>query len=789
MTCRTNLNPQLVPLAILRESGGGRRYWRSLEELADTDEFRRLIEREFPSQLDVAFDPVTRRKFLTLMGASLALSGIGGCSVKPAPVSEIVPYVRAPRDDVPGKPLFYATAMTVDGGAVGLLVETHQGRPTKIEGNPDHPASRGATSAQHQAAVLELYDPDRSQSVRYLGQVRTWPDAAATIRPMVANQREKRGAGLRILTEAVVSPTLQAQLETLLKQLPEAKWHVYEPINCDSAYQVAQWAFGKTVVPRYDFTKAERVVSFDADFLDRGPAFLHYAADFMRRRRAPLDGELAGSREMNQLYVVETAVSCTGAKADHRLAVRGREIELLARALAAELKIEGVSGVDAAIRDKYQKWLAAVARELQSHSGKSLLLAGDRQPPVVHLLAHVMNDRLKNVGSTIEFTAPVEARAENRIESLTKLTESLDRGEVECLVILSANVAFTAPADIPFVKAMEKAALRIHVGLYEDETARLCHWHLPETHFLEAWSDARAFDGTASIVQPVIEPLHGGRSLHEVVALLIDGREVPGRDIVRDYWRRQWQQEKDAGEFETRWQTAVHDGAISGTRVEASNVSLAGDWQSHLSAPPNGHEANQPASGRDLELVFVPDPSLHDGRFANNGWLQELPKPITKLTWGNAAIMSPKTARDLGLEKGAYAHGGEHGGYHMPTVELKIADESVTAPVWAMPGHADGTVTVYLGNGRKFAGRVGGTPEESVGFNAYPLRTSKQLWFADSVQVTAKNETALVTCTQAHHSMEEREPVRTVSVDSLKPPPKSEKAKNAEPATSEPLTL
>ncbi len=782
MTCRTKLSPELIQLASIRDTGAGRRYWRSLEELSDTPEFRRLIEREFPSQLGVAFDPVTRRKFLTLMGASLALAGVGGCSVKPAPVSEIVPYVRSPENSVPGKPLFYATAMTLDGGAAGLLVETHEGRPTKIEGNPDHPASRGATGAQHQATVLELYDPDRSQSVRYLGQVRTWPDAAAAIRQMIEKQRDRRGSGLRVLTETVVSPTLQAQLETLLKQLPEAKWHVYEPINRDAAYQASKWAFGKTVLPRYDFTKAERVVAFDADFLDRGPGFLRYAADFMKRRRAPLDGEVAGSHEMNQLYVVETAVSCTGAKADHRLAIRSRDIEPLARALAAELKIEGVTGVDAALRDKHQKWLTALARELQSHTSRSLILAGDRQPAAVHLLVHTINDHLKNVGSTVDYTTPIEAQPEGRIESLTKLTESLERGEVECLVILSANAALTAPADIPFAKAMEKAPLRIHLGLYEDETARLCHWHLPEAHFLEAWSDTRAYDGTASIVQPVIEPLHGGRSAHEVLALFTDLREVPGRDIVRDYWRRRWQQDKDSGEFEAGWQTAVHNGVISGTRVEANDVSLAGDWQSHLRSSSDTNAKTSSLADGDLEIVFLPDPSLHDGRFANNGWLQELPKPITKLTWGNAAIMSPATAAKLGLDTGRYAHGGEHGGYHMPTVELRVGDKSVIAPVWIMPGHADETVTVYLGNGRKFAGLVGGTPEEQVGFDSYPLRTSKRPWFGGGLQIAATGKSALVTCTQAHHSMEEREPVRTISLETLK-------AEKVGRQKSEPLTL
>ncbi len=789
---RTDLRRELAALAAGAASAestapGGRRFWRSLEELSETPEFRRLVERQFPGQAGMAFDPVTRRKFLTLMGASLALAGVGGCSVKPAPVSEIVPYVRAPADEVPGKPLFYATAMTFAGAGVGLLVETHQGRPTKIEGNPQHPASRGATSPQHQAAVLGLYDPDRSQSVRYLGQARTWSDAAAAIRQMIDGQREKQGAGLRVLTESVVSPTLEAQLGRLLEKFRKATVHVYEPVNNDAAYQAADSAFGQVVVPRYDFTKAERVVSLDADFLGRGPAYLRDAADFMKRRRAPIDGEVAGSRKSNRLYVIETAVTCTGAKADHRLAVRARQIEQLARALAAAVGVEGAVGDSkSALSPEHQKWIASAADDLKSHVGSSLVLAGERQPAAVHLVAHAMNDRLKSTGSTLEYVSPVEWRPTSHSKSLADLTDALNRGEVECLIVLGGNPVLTAPADLAFAAALDKCPLRIHLGLYEDETSRLCHWHLPEAHFLEAWSDTRAFDGTASIVQPVIEPLHGGRSAHEVLALVIDGRELPGRAIVRGTWRSRWKLENDDAEFETRWQTAVHDGVVPDTRSSVKNVQLAANWSEHLAnQSDSGDSAASRGYGPELELSFLPDPSLYDGRFANNGWLQELPKPITKITWGNAAIMSPAAAERLGLGKGSYAHGGEHGGYHMPAVELKIGERSVTAPLWLMPGHADDTVTVYLGNGRQFAGRIGSSREDPVGFNAYPLRTSREPWFAGGLQIAATGDTQLVACTQGHHSMDGRDPVRMVPVESVETEPAASRIEKQ----SEPLTL
>jgi MoCo/4Fe-4S cofactor protein with predicted Tat translocation signal len=783
MSCRKDLGSDAGLIGAGNGEATGRRYWRSLEELSQTPEFRRLVEREFASQVHVAFDPVNRRRFLTLMGASLALAGVGGCSVKPAPTKQIVPYVRQPEEIIPGKPLYYATAMTLDGAAVGLLVETHLGRPTKIEGNPDHPTSRGATSPLHQASILELYDPDRSQTVRQLGQARTWADAAASIREIIEQQRGKRGAGLRLLTESVVSPTLREQIETLLRQLPEAKWHLYEPLNRDAAYQAARWAFGEPAIPRYDFTRAERILSLDADFLVSGPGHLRYAADFMARRRAPIgpagrSSSGATSSGMNRLYVVETAVSCTGAKADHRLAVKNREIERLARQVAAAMGVSlGNNSAPPGANEKDAAWIAALAKDLAAHRGSSLVLAGDRQPATVHLLAHAMNDHLGNVGKTVEYTAPIEARADDRLQSLADLTDACGRGEVDCLLLLGGNPVLTAPADIPFVEHLQKVPLRMHLGLYENETARQCHWHLPEAHYLESWSDAQAFDGTASIIQPVIEPMHGGRSAHEVMGIFTDLREIPGLGIIRDRWRRQWSSGAAGTDFETRWQTALHDGVVANTRAAARTVSLASAWQDHLAA--GSDSAGNGSDASELELIFAPDPSIHDGRFANNGWLQELPKPISKLTWGNAAMMSPATAERLGLGIGKYAHGGEHGGYEMPLVQLSVDDRTVRAPLWIMPGQADDTVVVELGYGRENAGRLGGQPGAPVGFNAYPLRTSKLLWAAGGVQVGDTGETELVACTQAHHSMEERAPVRSLTLDEFQKSPSAKSGPNA----------
>ena len=775
MNRRKDLSTELAALDQQTQAAYGKRYWRSLEELAESETFRQLMRQEFPEQAAACCDALSRRQFLALMGASLALAGLSGCSVKPAPSTDIVPYVHPAADVVPGRPLFFATTMTFAGNAVGLLVESHAGRPTKIEGNPDHPASRGATDIFHQASVLTLYDPDRAQTVTHLGETRTWDDARGAIRAAMEKQRQSRGAGLRILTETVVSPTLAEQLETLLRDLPEAKWHVYEPIHRDMAWHGAQMAFGEPVNPVYDFRKADVVLSLDADFLQCGPGSLRYAADFMDRRRAPAAEKDAAKAQMNRLYMLETAVSCTGAKADHRLAVGATYIMGLARALVLQclsLRRGGLSPPK-----EQSQWIDAVAKDLDAHRGRCLVLAGDRQPPQVHLAAHVLNDHFGNVGQTVSYTAPVDARPGDRTQSLRDLVQDMDRGQVEILLILGGNPVYTAPVDLHFEESLRKVPLRVRYGLYVDETSYECHWHLPEAHYLEAWSDARAYDGTASIVQPLIEPLYQGRSAHEVIALASGADETSGHEIVRNYWRRQWAQQHREGHFEEYWQTALHDGVIADTAFKPKSVKLRDDWRTYLrggrstSTSTSFEKADAAASekasatGEHVEIVFQPDPTIYDGSWANNGWLQELPKPLTKLAWGNAAIMSPITAeRFFGIELGPYAHGGEHGGYYMPVVELEIDGREVRAPAWIMPGHAAHSVTVYLGNGRRQAGRIGGSAEQTVGFNAYLLRTADQPWFALGLHVTHTGGRELVACTQAHQSMEHREPVRSATL-------------------------
>jgi MoCo/4Fe-4S cofactor protein with predicted Tat translocation signal len=719
-----------VDLAALRtrlQGTQGQQYWRSLDELAHTEAFQECLQREFPEGASQWHDPVSRRRFLHLMGASVALAGLAACTRQPE--EHIVPYVRAPEEIVPGKPQFFATAMPLSGTANGVLVESHMGRPTKIEGNPQHPASLGATDVFAQASILSLYDPDRSQAVLNAGQISTWSAFLTAISPALEAQRLERGAGLRVLTETVLSPTLAQQLDTLRDIFPAATWHQYEPMNRDAVRAGTRMAFGQEVNPLYRFDQAEVIVALDAEIFAAAPGSLRYARDFAAKRHVR-----DGSNTMNRLYAVESTPTLTGAMADHRLPLRASDIASFAQALAQALGVlEHASSThghpsSAAVP---AKWIEAVARDLQQHRGASLVVAGEQQLAVVHALAQTMNHALGNVGRTVDYTAPVEATPVDQMDSLRDLVRAMAANEVEILVILGGNPVYTAPADLDFAAQLAKVTFRLHLSLYDNETSALCHWHIPETHYLETWSDTRAYDGTVSIVQPVIAPLYSGKSAHEMLAVLAG---QPGRlsyTLIQDYWRTQF----GATGFTRLWHTALHDGVVAGTALPPVAVERQ-PWQIEPSAPP-------PANTATLELIFRPDPTVWDGRFNNNGWLQELPKPLSKLTWDNAALLSPATAERLRLR-------------NEEEVELRSQDRTVRAPVWIMPGHADDAVTVHLGYGRWRVGRVG----SGTGFNAYRLRTSAAPWFTSGIELRPTGNRASLATTQQHAAMEGRHLVR-----------------------------
>jgi molybdopterin-containing oxidoreductase family iron-sulfur binding subunit len=735
----------------------GREFWRSLEELADTDKFREFLHREFPAlnapEADpLMLDPVGRRSFLKLMSASLAFAGLTACTVQPT--EHAVPYVQNPEGLIPGRAYFFATAMPLHGVADGLLVESHEGRPTKIEGNPEHPSSQGATNVWAQASILNLYDPDRSQSVLFKGEISRWGDLLDQLQKALDTQRGKQGAGLRILTETTTSPTLGAQMKAILAAFPAARWHQYEPGGAHSARQGSQLAFGQYVNTVYKFDAADVVLSLDADFLIEGTGALRYARDFVNRRRL-----VDGKTEMSRLYVVESKVSPTGAKADHRLPLKASEVEAFARAVAAEV---GVGGVTGSVSGEAAKFASAVAKDLKAHQGKCIVVAGQHQPASVHALAHALNAALGSVGTTVVYTDSLEPQPDDQFASLKTLVDDLNAGRVEVLVIISANPVYTAPRDLKFADALQKAGLRIHMGSHNDETAQYCQWHIPESHYLEDWSDARAFDGTVSIIQPLILPLYESKSPHELLAALL-GQNKASYDIVRDYWRTQF-----GADFENKWKKSVHDGVVENTALPVKQVAVKGDLAASLP---------QPATvGR--EIVFRLDPHVLDGRYANNGWLQEVPKPITKVTWDNFAMISPKTATALGLAPDKEWHAG-----NAKLVNLKHGGEELALPAWVQPGHPDDSVTVYLGYGRQRAGLVG----NGLGFDTYRLRRSDTPWIATAnVDFVSVGDTYLLASTQEHfnidasripwegeHDLTERQVVRTTTLEEYKKDPEA----------------
>jgi MoCo/4Fe-4S cofactor protein with predicted Tat translocation signal len=717
-------SPDAVDLAAVRAKlaqENGKRFWQSLEELSETKEYREFLENEFPH--DPAKDPqgINRRDVLKLAAASAALAGLSACTK--LPTQKIVPYVKAPEEIVAGKPLFYATSMPLAGVAAGLLVESHMGRPTKIEGNSEHPGSLGGTDVFAQAATLGMYDPDRSQTVVHEGRISDWA-AFVTAMANTKAQLAAGGAGLRILTDTVTSPSLAALIRSVLTQFPQTKWHQYEQCGRDNVREGMRSVFGKPMNPVYRFDQAEVVVSLDADFICSGPGHVRYARDFATRRA--IEGP---SSKLNRLYVVESMPTSTGAIADHRKAIRASDVAAFARQLAVAVSVPGASGSVSGIGKVRADWIGAVAKDLSAHRGASLVIAGEEQPPAVHALAFAMNAALGNAGKTVDYTEPIEANPVNELESLRELVNDINAGKVELLFMLGdGNPVYDAPADFDFGPALLNVNMRVHSGLYYDETAELCHWHVPAAHFLEMWGDARAYDGTIGVIQPLIQPLYDGHSPYEVIAVLTKDAGKPGHEIVRDYWQSQ-RPEKDKA-FEGFWERSLHDGLMAGTAFTAP----AGLNQGHAQIS----SANQTPSSEGLEIVFRSDPSIFDGRFANNGWLQELPKPNTRLTWDNGAMISPATAQRLGLDAGDY-------------VSLQLAGRETKAGIVIVPGHAEDSITLHLGYGRRRSGHVGTGP----GFNANFIRTSTTPWIATGLKVEKTGDRYYFAVTQHQYIIDQ----------------------------------
>ena len=667
------------------EGKTGKRFWKSLDEISAKPGFRQMLEEEFPRQAGEWVDAVSRRGFLKVMGASLAMAGMAGCTKQPD--EPIYPYVKAPEDLVLGKAMYFASAHPFPTGAIPVLVKSDAFRPIKVDGNPDHPMSKGKSDAITQGTLLDLYDPDRSPKVLYRGQASSWGEFQKALAG--AANSTKGGQGLYFLSETITSPTLAGQWKQVQAKYPAAKLVQWEPINRDSAMAASKAAFGDYADAQYKLENADVILSLDADFLGgiAQPGFLPMAAAFAERRR------FDPTKQMNRLYVVETMTTVTGMKADHRLALKPSDLVAFAQSLAAN----GSSVASNSSPQATMKFMSTLQADLKAGNGRAVVIPGEQAPPEVHLAAYAINAAIGAVGKTVVYSDTVNPMPSEQVADLKALVGDMLAGKVQWLVMLGVNPLYSAPRDLEFEAAFARVPNTVHLGSHVDETGSVSVWHVNKTHYLESWSDARAYDGTISIIQPMIAPLYGGHSAHEVLQSLLENPEMSACDAVQANVKTYLK-----GDFDTAWRKAVHDGWVDGTAFTATKTPRA--------VTANVVKTVGTPSG-SVEVSFKADPSLYDGRYANVGWLQELPKQITNLSWDNAALMSLATAEGLGVTQN-------------DAVEINAGGRKVIAPVLVQPGHADGSITVHLGFGRREGGRVG----SGVGFNSYLLRTTDGIY-------------------------------------------------------------
>jgi molybdopterin-containing oxidoreductase family iron-sulfur binding subunit len=722
--------------SVASEGAYGKTYWRSLEEKLGKPEFLEESRPEFPTGADLPPTGVARREFMQLLGASLALAGATACSTRPVD-ERMVPYTRTPPEMVPGNPLHYASGMTFGGHTSGLLITAREGRPIKVEGNPQHPVNLGAAGPFEQAFLLSLYDPQRARVLRYRKDprsLRTFGESLATLTARTA--QENGGARVRFITEPNTSPVLGHLRSRIQERLPNARFHSYASITQDPASEGTRSVFGQPATPLYDFSKADVILSLDADFLESRPSNLAYARAFARRRD-PAEGNL------NRLYVCEPRFSITGGMADHRLRAKSQEVLAIAAAIAQRVG-GGAEGLGAAAAGKarlnpaHQKWVDAVATDLRAATGRCAVVPGERQPAAVHALAAALNTALGNVGTTVRYVAsPITESTD--ASGLRALVDEVKAGAVDTLVITAWNPVYRAPVDLGLKELLDPATnpnrdklTVIYTSLFEDETSAYADWFIPAAHELESWGDGRSIDGTVTIVQPLIQPLFNGVPASELLALFLGEPYRTSYQILRDFWRA------GAGaavaDFETAWETWVSVGLVPNTAAAP------------LTGTPNVEGARAlldaytpPATG-ELEVNFVADYTVYDGQFANLSWLQELPDPISKITWDNAAYISPATAQRLQLEPGDVA-------------TLTYRDRKLDVPVWVLPGTADDVVVLPLGYGRM---GLHETIAREVGFNANRVRTVGAPWFDGGATLTKTRATHKFALTQHHWRMEGR---------------------------------
>jgi molybdopterin-containing oxidoreductase family iron-sulfur binding subunit len=756
------------------DNSSGPEYWRSLEEMSQTDAFQSYVNNEFSELAAEPLSPMSRRNFLQVMGASLALAGVtSGCARQP--VETILPYVMPPEEVIPGKPLYFASAVLNGGYAQGVLVESHMGRPTKIEGLPNFPGTAGRSDAQMQASILDLYDPDRTRVVERNGQVDSWTGFVNESRGLIANAKINQGAGLRLLTGAITSPSEYDKIQAFIAANPQAKWHQYEATGRDNERAGAVSAFGKPVDAVYHFDKADVVVALDGDFLEKGPGKVQYAWDYAQRRaqehfdeaheddhghdaghEEAADAEHEGDENteqaapefhatLNRTYSFESSPTLIGAMADHRFPFLPSQIEGIARAIAEKVGVRGASSAeDSGLTEAQLAWVEAAAEDLTEARGKGIVIAGSYQSPAVHALANQINQALSNIGATVDFINPVEASPVNHTASLKQLVDDMNAGSVDMVIVAGdVNPVYSAPADFGFAEAYANVGTRVRLSRYKDETSKLSHWAIPQLHTAETWGDARGYDGTVSLIQPQIAPLYDGKCVLELLSALVDETEVSAHDSLQAYWKRQ----KGEADFDRFWRQSLSLGVVADSAYKPVTV-RAGSGSAGAFVKPNALENGE------LEVVFIDDPSIGDGVFSNNAWLQEVPNPLTKLTWDNAVIVGYSTSQEMGLSD-------------EDLVEVTVEGRSVKGPVLVQPGHPSNAITLHLGYGRTAVGKVGVATEKYLGFDAYSLRTSDHTYGSKRATIKKLNASYKLARTEEHYNMEGRGLVRHVDEETF----------------------
>ena len=654
--------------------------WRNLEQAAADPVFLARAAEEFPGLADALAEPLERRRILKLMAAALVMAGLGGCNAKFG--ENLIPGVKIPPNIIPGLPNFYATAHVLDGIATGTLVKHLMGRPINVQGNLKHPASLGAIGSFAQAQLLEFYDPDRATQINLRGA----PADREGLRTALAVERARlaaqRGRGLRILTGTVTSPTLAAQLDAMRDHYPEAQWTQWEPINRDAVRAGAMLAYGKPVDVIARLDQVDVLLAVESDLLSTAPGHLRYARDFASRRNP------SRTATMSRIYAIESTPTLVGSAADHRFIASPAQLRQWLGAIA-----NGI--LENAPSPSTPDWVSAIIADLKGARGRALIHVGAEQAAQIHAWTHAMNEALAGRGTTFELIEPVVHEPIDQPAAFRSLIAAMRAGEVSHLLIIDSNPVFTSAAGLGFAEALEQVPFSLALAGHEDETARSTTWFVPKAHDWESWSDARAYEGTVTILQPQALPLYGGTSAHELLALYLDFTPRSAEDTVRTTWAARF-----GGGFANGWHEALADGIVTGTASAKSDVRLRADAARGASATV--------ASDRALTILFRSDPSLFDGRYANNPWLQELPRPLTKLVWDNPLLIAPALARQMELNNG-------------DCVRVSVGRASTVAPVWIMPGQAPSCITAWLGSGRRAAGSIG----NDAGFDYYPLTAAE----------------------------------------------------------------